>query len=618
MSDTLYSIYYRLSSDAYDLPAVLVELALIGLCVNWLAGVLHGTRGTRPLRGVLIILVGVTMIVRVLAAQFEWVRLDLLYSYVLYGLAFIGLVVFQPELRRAVIRVGDVRFRRHGAPTSHVVASLVKSAGFLSRNRYGALIAIQRGVDLTGWAENGTLIRAEVSANLLNSIFFPNSPLHDLGVILRENRIVAANCQFPSAESDEVDAALGSRHLAAVGMSYESDALVLVVSEETGVVSLADEGKLTRFLSLDDLADELTQRLARRGSREQDAAQAKGPWSACWYRFRKLLVALPLTAIIWYLADQATFVSDSVKLELDVTHDNPAAVVDIRGPIPVVLRATFIGPGRAMDRLRIDAGDDPMKISWTLPTAYEDSGVHSLSASEIQDIIANSREISTRGLSVAGTTLERLTFSVDRLVTLTVPVQVDGSPVRIAVERVDPPRVEVVVRASELKRLPLTDLHTIRAPLRDRLRGLTPDEVHTLEQVPLEERLGAVRAMSIEPSSVTVVVRVVGKTRTIGNVVVHLIGSPEVLQRYEIRKNDLNEWRMDVEVEGEEAIVDGLEPADIRAFAPVTAELMPAAGESQTEQLRLVEVVVMAPQGVDVIGTRSVRVTLVPRPGDRP
>ena len=235
MSDMLKSLYFRLSSEAYDLPAVIVELILIGLCVNWCASVLQGTRGTRPLRGVLIILVAATLIVRVLTAQFEWVRLDLLYSYVLYGLAFIALVVFQPELRRAVIRVGDVRLRRSGSPQSQVIAALVKSAGYLSRNKYGALIAIQRNVDLSGWAENGTPIRAEVTANLLNTIFYPGSPLHDLGVIIRGDRLMAANCQLPSAESDEVDIALGSRHLAAIGMSYETDALVLVISEETGV-----------------------------------------------------------------------------------------------------------------------------------------------------------------------------------------------------------------------------------------------------------------------------------------------------------------------------------------------------------------------------------------------
>jgi diadenylate cyclase len=242
MSDMLKSLYYRWTSQAYDVPAVLVELVLIGLCVNWCASVLHGTRGTRPLRGVLVILVGTTLVVRVLTAQFEWVRLDLLYSYILYGLAFIALVVFQPELRRAVIRFGEVRLRRSGGAQSQVIAALVKSAGYLSRNRYGALIAIQRSVDLTGWAENGTVIRATVSANLLNTIFYPGSALHDLGVIIRDTEVVAANCQFPSAESDEVDIALGSRHLAAVGMSYETDALVLVVSEETGVISLADNG----------------------------------------------------------------------------------------------------------------------------------------------------------------------------------------------------------------------------------------------------------------------------------------------------------------------------------------------------------------------------------------
>lgn len=110
MFDTFISSLGGLRSIVDDPIAVIVELLLIGLSVNWCAGVLHGTRGTRPLRGVLTVLVVVTLAVNVLATQFDWPRLALLYRYFVFGLAFVALIAFQPELRRAVIRAGDVRF----------------------------------------------------------------------------------------------------------------------------------------------------------------------------------------------------------------------------------------------------------------------------------------------------------------------------------------------------------------------------------------------------------------------------------------------------------------------------------------------------------------------------
>ncbi|MFQ5807905.1 MAG: diadenylate cyclase, partial [Phycisphaerae bacterium] len=230
--DTLTSLLTRFGSGGYYVA--LTELLLIGLLVNWCAGVLHGTRGTRLLRGLLIVLVAATLVVRLLADQLGWTRLDLLYHYFIIGMAFVALVAFQPELRRALIRAGELPFLRRPMPQSRLISRLVESAGYLSRNRFGALIAIQRDVGLANWAENGTQLNAEVSANLLNSVFYPNSALHDLGMIIRGNRVLAAGCQFPVAESGELVASLGSRHRAAVGLSAESDALVLVVSEETG------------------------------------------------------------------------------------------------------------------------------------------------------------------------------------------------------------------------------------------------------------------------------------------------------------------------------------------------------------------------------------------------
>jgi len=614
MGDMLRSLYYRLTSGAYDLPAVLVELVLIGLCVNWAASILQGTRGARPLRGVLVILVGATLVVRVLTTQFEWERLNLLYSYVLYSLAFIALVVFQPELRRAIIRVGEVRLRRTSTPQTRVIADLVKSAGFLSRNRYGALIAIQRSVDLQGWAENGTLLNAEVSANLLNTIFYPGSPLHDLGVIIHGTRIVAANCQFPAAESDEVDLSLGSRHLAAVGMSYETDALVLVISEETGVVSLADNGRLTRYLSLDELSTELTNRLAGHVTPSSGEGQM-GRLAGLWRRARRLLVVVPLTAVIWYVADQATFVTDSCRVRLEVRPEDPTSEVEVLGQ-PLIFEASFSGSGRSIDRLRAAHAIEPLPVTWVVPRAYAArSEPYTIEAREggIRKIFEQAREVRERGLTVADVNLSRLTFRVYERVTLNLPVDVrtEGGPVRVALESADPPEVQIEVRREDA---PLVESQgRVFAVLGRQLEGLASGEVRTVQGVPLAAPASVRGPVRFNPERVSVTVRVVAQTRTVRNVVVRLFVSPEVAEHYQVSRTDPKEWRVDVQVQHEQAVFDAISPLELEAFVHVTSDLLPGPEEPANEQIRTVPVIFLAPKGVSVVGNRSVQVTLVPR-----
>src|SRR5205807_3106871 len=143
------------------------------------------------------------------------------------------------------------------------IEALVECALFLSRRKIGALVAIEREVGLGGIAESGTRINADLSAAMLNTIFWPNSPLHDLGVIVSQGRIMYAGVQFPLAESGDLEKELGSRHRAAVGMSQETDAVVLVVSEETGDISIAERGQLLRKLTPDTLRGLLGELLGR-------------------------------------------------------------------------------------------------------------------------------------------------------------------------------------------------------------------------------------------------------------------------------------------------------------------------------------------------------------------
>ena len=254
------------SLSSYDPRQVLVELLLIGAVVYWIVRFLRGTRGARLLKGIVSVLVTLYLVVNLLGGVFgiDTSRIGYLYERFLLFASLAVIVVFQPELRRALMRLGETKlFRGFGNQFESEIDQLVETAVFCSKRKIGALVALEREVGLGGIAESGTRVNADVSAALLNTIFWPNSPLHDLGVIVSGGRVTYAGVQFPLAESGELEKELGSRHRAAVGMSQESDALVLVVSEESGTISLADHGRLLRGLEADQLRVALTELLGR-------------------------------------------------------------------------------------------------------------------------------------------------------------------------------------------------------------------------------------------------------------------------------------------------------------------------------------------------------------------
>ena len=262
------------SFRAYTLWQVAIELVLIGTVLYWVVSFLRGTRGARLLKGAGVLLIGFYAIVKLVADKFDLQRVSFLYGGLLYFATVAILVAFQPELRRALMRLGETRlFRSKIVQVNDLVEVLVESAMYLSRNRIGAVVAIERDIGLGGITDSSTRLNAEISAPLLNTIFWPNSPLHDLGVIISQGRIAYAGVQFPLAESGDLDRELGSRHRAAVGMSQESDAVVMVVSEETGDVSLAVNGHLLRKLSPEKLRTMLTEMLG--GSAQAPPVQEK-------------------------------------------------------------------------------------------------------------------------------------------------------------------------------------------------------------------------------------------------------------------------------------------------------------------------------------------------------
>lgn len=224
----------------------LVEFLLIGSMVYLVLRFLQGTRGARLVRAVLTILAVSSAVVWLIADQLESERLKLLYPNFLIAVFLVSLVAFQSELRRLLLKVGAGGWlRRLVRGAEPAVDPILQAVQHLSTNRTGALIAIERSAELAPVIETGVRIDALVSAELLETIFWPGTPLHDLGVVVQQGRLVAAGCQFPLTESHEADRTLGSRHRAAIGMSEEVDAVVVVVSEETGRISVAVGGKLT-------------------------------------------------------------------------------------------------------------------------------------------------------------------------------------------------------------------------------------------------------------------------------------------------------------------------------------------------------------------------------------
>ena len=207
----------------------------------------------------------VTLVSRVLGGGAAFQRLGLLYDRFVALVAVALVVIFQPELRRALVRLGETPFfRSTPKDIAYIVNEISSAAGYLSKAKFGAIVALERQIGLAGLVEGGTPLNAELSSRLLQTIFFPGSALHDLAVLIKGRTVSAAGVQLPLAEAAEMpDPSLGSRHRAAVGLSKECDAIVVVVSEETGSIRLAERGHLSESLTTDQLKEQLEKRLTR-------------------------------------------------------------------------------------------------------------------------------------------------------------------------------------------------------------------------------------------------------------------------------------------------------------------------------------------------------------------
>jgi diadenylate cyclase len=243
---------YIVNSTSHGRWIVLAELVLIGLFVYIVLNFLEGTRGERLFRGIIFVLLVGSLVLNLVVRQFGMERIAYLYSGFLIAVLIVAVTAFQPELRRALIRIGQADFLGASSPQqlSRCVEEIVEAVNQMSAEKTGAIIVIPQQVALGEFVETGVRIDAKVTSELIKTIFYEGSPLHDMAVIIQGDRIIAARVQLPLAEADNsVYGRLGSRHRAAVGVTGSSDAIVIVVSEETGIVSLAMNGQLIRNIS---------------------------------------------------------------------------------------------------------------------------------------------------------------------------------------------------------------------------------------------------------------------------------------------------------------------------------------------------------------------------------
>ncbi len=226
----------------------LLDILIVAVLIYQMIMLTRDTRASEVLKGFLL-LVGASLLSSLLGlTALTWVL-----KQILSNGALVLVVLFQPEIRRVLEQLGRgakmEHFQSDGEENQRIISEITQCLTSLSRRRVGALIVFERRTGLKDVMETGTRLDSTISAPLLENIFEPNTPLHDGAVIIRGTRIVSAACMLTTlSESNAITRDLGTRHRAAIGISETTDALVLIVSEETGVISMAQDGKLTRHL----------------------------------------------------------------------------------------------------------------------------------------------------------------------------------------------------------------------------------------------------------------------------------------------------------------------------------------------------------------------------------
>jgi len=246
-----------------DYIASIVDILVVWYFIYKLFMIIRGTKAVQLINGIFIIL-----ILRALADIFGLLTMGWLMEQVITWGFLAIIIIFQPEIRRALEQLGRGRIftrtrQKEAEKQEQIVNALVKASEYMAKRRIGALISIAQETGMNDYIETGIPLNAEITSELLINTFIPNTPLHDGAVIIQGDEVKAAACYLPLSESPFISKELGTRHRAALGISEVTDSITIVISEETGGISLTKNGELHHDLSLEKLRDMLTAQLVK-------------------------------------------------------------------------------------------------------------------------------------------------------------------------------------------------------------------------------------------------------------------------------------------------------------------------------------------------------------------
>ena len=230
----------------------IVDIIIVAVIIYSLIRITSGTRALQVLKGL-----GIILAMAIAFSMLDLQTVTWMLSWLVNAAAVVLVILFQPEIRRALEKLGGGKIfgvmnaPREGADL--IVEELMRAVINMSKRKVGALIVFERKTGLRDIIETGTYINAEITSELVENIFYPNTPLHDGAMIIKDGKVYAAGCFLPLSDNKQISSELGTRHRAALGVSEVSDSYTIVVSEETGVISYMYDGMLTRYLDIPTL-----------------------------------------------------------------------------------------------------------------------------------------------------------------------------------------------------------------------------------------------------------------------------------------------------------------------------------------------------------------------------
>lgn len=245
----------------------IVDIIIVSFVVYQLIKIIRGTRINELLNGILIILV-----VKVVSSVLNLETTEYIIDFIIQWSALALIIIFQPELRRGLEHLGRGSVfakKRRSNPSEKMIDALASAISYMSKRRIGALISIEGETALDEYIDTGTDVNGDISRELLINIFIPNTPLHDGAVIIKDFKIASAASYLPLSESPAIPKKFGTRHRAAIGLSEQSDAITLIVSEETGEISISHNGNILNGISSEEMVDYLNKHLVNEEDKQE-------------------------------------------------------------------------------------------------------------------------------------------------------------------------------------------------------------------------------------------------------------------------------------------------------------------------------------------------------------